>query len=203
MSKKLQKEDNQLNPSYVYQEDILAGYTDVTNNSIDWSLARNILDYNRRRNKIATLLTIKGNSAYPTINWNNWNSLSSDEKTLAAIMAICPYSLRNTIFSDTEDSINFNYVLTQTKEGRIAIIEEMRLCMASYMRLSIITLANLQDVYESINNEINYFRDSNNSKLKQWITNEIGSIYFLTGFASKPYYNSDIKDAIMLIYNGN
>ena len=111
--------------------------------------------------------------------------------------------VRTQIISDTQDAINWDFLLTKTKESRMACVEAMRIKVGQYMRLGTITLEQTQDFYTSVYQLIIWFDQTNKPDFKQWISNEVGSPYELNGFAQKPYYTEQIKDDLMEIYNGN
>jgi len=133
----------------------------------------------------------------------NFASLSNIKKLNACVFFLIPYQVRLQIISDAQDAINWDFLLTKTKESRMACVEAMRIKVGQYMRLGTITLAETQDFYTSVYQLIIWFDQTNKPDFKQWISNEVGSPYELNGFAQKPYYTEQIKDDLMEIYNGN
>ena len=71
------------------------------------------------------------------------------------------------------------------------------------MRLGSITLAQTQDFYTHVYEFIIWFNQAKKPDFKQWLTNEVGSPYENNGFAQTAYYSVQMKDDLMLIYNGN
>ncbi len=169
--------------------DIINNYViNTTYKKIDWARRRDVL--------------IPHFYAEAGAQLQNFASLSNIKKLNACVFFLVPYQVRTQIISDAQDAINWDFLLTKTKESRMSCVEAMRIKVGQYMRLGIITLEQTQDFYTSVYQLIIWFDQTNKPDFKQWISNEVGSPYELNGFAQKPYYTEQIKDDLMEIYNG-
>lgn len=170
--------------------DIINNYViNTTYKKIDWARRRDVL--------------IPHFYAEAGAQLQNFASLSNIKKLNACVFFLVPYQVRTQIISDAQDAINWDFLLTKTKESRMSCVEAMRIKVGQYMRLGTITLEQTQDFYTSVYQLIIWFDQTNKPDFKQWISNEVGSPYELNGFAQKPYYTEQIKDDLMEIYNGN
>ncbi len=169
--------------------DIINNYViNTTYKKIDWARRRDVL--------------IPHFYAEAGAQLQNFASLSNIKKLNACVFFLVPYQVRTQIISDAQDAINWDFLLTKTKESRMSCVEAMRIKVGQYMRLGTITLEQTQDFYTSVYQLIIWFDQTNKPDFKQWISNEVGSPYELNGFAQKPYYTEQIKDDLMEIYNG-
>ncbi len=160
--------------------------------------AYNPLDWARRRDVLLPFFYAEAGAQL-----ENFSGMSSQKKLNACIFFMVPYSVRMQIINDTQDAKNWDFLLTMTKQSREACVEAMRIKVGQYMRLGTITLTETQDFYTHVVELIMWFNDTNKPDFKQWISNEVGSPYENDGFAQKSYYNVDIKNDLMDIYNGN
>lgn len=158
----------------------------------------NPLDWARRRDVLLPFFYAEAGSQL-----ENFAGMSNQKKLNACIFFMVPYSVRLQIISDAQDAKNWDFLLTMTKQSREACVEAMRIKVGQYMRLGTISLAETQDFYTHVAELIMWFNDTNKPDFKQWLTSEVGSPYENTGFASQTYYNVDIKNDLMNIYNGN
>ena len=158
-----------------------------------------VLDWARRRNEISPLFYAIANTDLST-----YSNLTASEKLIGAQYFFAPYSLRvtNSIVTETEDLENWDFLLTQSKENRERVVEYMRHQTGQYVRTEVLTLAQTQDFFKDVFELSNWFIEANIPDFKQWLTNEVGSIYETAGFAEKAYYSSGLKDELIDIYNG-
>jgi hypothetical protein len=133
----------------------------------------------------------------------NFSSLSNIKKLNACLFFLIPYNVRTQIISDEQDAINWNFLLTKAKESRIACVEAMRIKVGQYMRLGTITLEQTQDFYTQVYKYIIWFDEANKPDFKQWLSNEVGSAYENAGFAQMPYFDTQMRDDLLDIYNGS
>lgn len=156
------------------------------------------LDWSRRRDTLLPHFYAEAGAQL-----QNFAGLVMSKKLNACCFFIIPYSIRIQVITDTNDAKNWDFLLTKTKESRISCVEAMRVKVGQYMRVGTITLTQTQDFYTQVYEKIFLFNNTNKPDLKMWITNEIGSVYENAGFAQMTYYNVDIKNDLMSIYNGN
>ena len=158
----------------------------------------NLLDWARRRDEIVPLFYGEAGQSL-----ENFAGMSIEKKLIACKYFLIPYAIRMQLITDTEDAENWDFLLGQTKSSRISCVEAMRIKVGQYMRLGSISLADTQDFYKSVYEYIIWFDDCNAPDFKQWLTNEVGSPYENTGFEQKSYFDSNMRDDLMDIYNGN
>lgn len=158
----------------------------------------NPLDWARRRDVLLPFFYAEAGAQL-----QNFSGMSNAKKLNACVFFMVPYNVRIQIISDAQDAKNWDFLLTMTKQSREACVEAMRIKVGQYMRLGTISLAQTQDFYTQVYQLIIWFNDTNKPDFKQWISNEVGSPYENAGFAQQAYYNVDIKNDLMDIYNGN
>lgn len=212
MAKKLLIEDDETSPAALWQEDVIAGFTDKTNDAVAWDkYGKFVIDYLFYRDKINTILFPICNPNYPTIDFSGWGGLSSEQKEIMARHVLAPYTLRLTVYSDEEDYNNWNELLritqgTEIQEyrytGRALLIENMRRHVAHKVRKELMTMASSQSFFKSVAEKVDWYIRAACPDFKQWITNEVGSPYENSGFAQEAYYTEALKDELMSIYNG-
>ena len=108
--------------------------------------------------------------------------------------------------TDAEDKENWRVLLRETRDSRVVCTEAMRQYVGEYIRTGLMTMAQSQQLGEDLfllGGLIRLFEQYNSPKFKQWITNEVNSIYETAGFAQKGYFRTDLRDGLMDIYNGN
>jgi hypothetical protein len=213
MAKKLWIE-NISTPSVLWQEEIPAGdWIDCTNDAIAWDLyGYHVLDYLMYRDKINQILFIKANPNYPTIDFSGFfNVLSNEERLIMCKYILAPYALRLTIVDDSIDFFNWDRLVLISKgnepinnpyTGRALVVEKMRKYVSHIVRVEQMTMANTQLFFEDVFNLVELYISSANPKFKQWLTNMVGTQYENDGFAQKSYYNEQIKNDLINIYNG-
>ena len=181
-------------PATVIIDDV--NYEDYSNME-NWD-SSDFLDWARRRDEIVPLFYAEAGGSL-----ENFAGISSQRKLLACKYFLIPYAVRMQIITDTEDSENWDFLLHQTKASRESCVEAMRVKVGQYMRLGSITLEETQHFYKQVYQHITWFNDTNSPDFKQWISNEVGSPYENAGFAEMTYFDSDMRDDLMDIYNGN
>lgn len=165
----------------------------------EWDVSE-LMDWSRRRDAIRPLfLSIAG------IDLSTYSQLTQSQKLIGAKYFLVNYSYRvtNLTVSEDEDKENFIFLLTQTKESRIACVESMRLFIGEQMRLGKMNLLNSQGFIKDVFELTDWFNKSNAPDFKQWLINEDGSIYEHKGFKNTHYWSQEIQDGLMDIYNGN
>jgi hypothetical protein len=215
MAKKLLIE-NISNPAILYQEDLVDGYTDSTSDAVAWeTYGEKVLDYIFVLPKIVTILIVKANPSYPTIDFTGWGTLTQAEKeTFCRTVLYVPYALRMTIFSDEQDIEHAKKLLVKTYgideeytqgkyKGRRGIVERMRQhVFLNYVRKGLLTLDTSKDFgKDTVQHLANYERFSHNDFI-YWLTNAVGTEFETDGFAEKSYYTLDLKTELLNIYNG-
>jgi hypothetical protein len=163
----------------------------------EWDISE-LLDWSRRRNKIKALVY-----AITQSDLSSYESLTSEEKEIAARYIVVPINLRveNGIVTDAEDAHNWRIVLEKTKESRIACTEKMRLYVGESMRPGKISLTNTQAFFADVLRLINMFNETNNPSFKRWLTNS--GEYEFKGFKNTSYWSQEMEDGLLDIYNGN
>lgn len=156
------------------------------------------LDWSRRRDEIVPLFYAEAGQSL-----ENFAGMSNAKKLIACKYFLIPYVLRTQIIADAEDAENWDYLLHQTKLSRYACVEAMRVKVGQYMRLGILTLADTQHFYTQVYEFIIRFNEANSPDFKQWLFNEVGSAYENAGFAQMTYFNTQMRDDLLDIYNGN
>jgi hypothetical protein len=172
------------------------GYVDISSME-NWDLS-NTLDWSRRRDEISPLFYAEAGAQL-----QNFAGMSIAKKLLACKYFLIPYNVRIQIISDSQDLINWDYLLKRTKESRESCVEAMRIKVGQYMRLGVISLAQTQDFYKQVYQLVIWFNESNAPDFKQWLSNEAGSPYENAGFAQMLYYIEAMKTDLIDIYNGN
>lgn len=200
MAKKLWIENIQIFPAAVWQEQSPNDdFIDYSNDMLKWDMV-NVMDWSRRRDEISSLFY-----AMVGTNLSGYNSITLEQKKIGAKYFLVPYSLRvnNGIVTEDQDKINWDYLLIKTKESRINCIEAMRKIVGEQIRLSNLTLSQTQQFLRDVYIYVDWFERANAPDLKQWITNEVGSLYENNGFAQTGYHSTSLRDTLMDIYNGN
>lgn len=183
------------NPSFKMEESVSSGYEDITS-IISWDKS-GFLDWSRRRDEIVPLFySIAG------LQLENFSSLSIEEKLIGCKYFLIPLEIRTQIISDAQDSINWEFLLIETKISRVDCIESMRKKVGECIRIGSLTLEQTQIFFKDVFQYINWFIDTNSPEFKMWITNEVGTKYESDGFEQKEYYSLQLKNDLMEIYNG-
>lgn len=159
-----------------------------------------LMDWSRRRDEMKPLFySISG------YNMATYSTLTASEKLIGAKYFLVPYGLRvlNGVVTEAQDSINWEFLLTETKDSRIACIEAMRLFIGEQIRTNKVSLLNTHVFNRDVFEFINWFNRANAPDFKQWLINETGSKYEFKGFKNTSYWSQDIQDGLMNIYNGN
>lgn len=182
------------------------GFIDRTNDLVYWDkYGKNVLDLDRYRYEMKTpFYALAGTQL------ENWASLSSEIKEIAARMFFIPYSLRLTIVSEQQDYDNWETIIDKTQGtpteiyvGRAKTFDVMRKHVAHMARKELMTMTNSQQMLKDVGQMADWFIRANDPAFKQWITNEVGSPYENNGFAQTPYYSLGLKEDLYDIYNGN
>jgi hypothetical protein len=163
----------------------------------EWDVSE-LLDWSRRRNNIRSLV-------YAIIqpDLSDYESLTAEEKEIAARYIVVPISLRidNGIVTEAEDIANWLTVLIKTKESRTTCTEKMRLYVGESIRPGKISLTNTQIFFADVLVLINMFNETNNPSFKNWLTN--AGKYEFKGFKNTSYWSQEMEDGLLDIYNGN
>ena len=211
MAKKLWIENIE-NPSAAFQEDSPEGdWLDKTTDAESWdSHGKKVMDYLFYRDKISSILFIRANPNYPTIDFSGWQSgLSDAERLLMAKYILAPYQLRLTQFSDSEDESNWFTLLriTQGTEsfdkpftGRSYLIEKMRKHVANKVRVEELTMSQTQAFFKDVYVFVLWYIAAAIPDFKLWLTNAEGSAYENDGFEEKEYWSQALEDGLMDIY---
>lgn len=158
------------------------------------------------RKQIQSLIIQKVNQDY-----SNWNlGLSDKEKDIAIELVLAPYSLRVSYISDEQDKINWINLIQITQGidvnnfvGRAKVIEKMRELVGDELRIETMSKSDIDLFYKDTYLMLQYYISSNSNDFKNWLNNEIGSIYELDGFKQKSYYSEERKIYLLNIANGN
>jgi len=175
-----------------------SGYTDIS--SIEHWDSIPVLDWARRRDGISPLFyEIAG------VNLSNYSALTTTQKIIGAQYFFVPYSLRvtNGIVTEEQDIENWSFLLSETKVSRENCVEAMRKHVGQYIRTGLLTLAQTQQFYKDTRVFIQWFNEVNLYDLIQWISNTPGSPYENDGFAQQTYFNANLRDELIEIYNGD
>ncbi len=164
------------------------------------------LQYLQIRNQIWTLLIAEIGADF-----SGWVNLSSLRKKIAAKWILCTYALRISVLTDSEDISNFIICIEETAgirkhdlKGRARIIEEMRQYIAiNYFRKDLITKANVDDFYASVNNLLHSFEKTNAVDFRYWLLNTVNTPYETNGFKQKTYWSLELETTLNNILQGN
>lgn len=206
--KKLWIENIENNPACVWSENHppQGDFINRTDDLIYWDkYGKNVLDLDRYRYEMKMpFYTLSG------FGLENWGSLSNEVKKIGAKMFFIPYLLRLTVISESEDYDNWEDLVFQTQGtptqiyiGRAKTFDEMRKCVSHKVRKEILSMSNSQLMLKDVGQMVDWFINANTPDFKQWIINEVGTIYENNGFAQKPYYSESLKNELYDIYNGN
>ncbi len=208
MAKKLWTENIEVLPAILFQEaDPGEDFTDRTNDMFAWDLyGQRVLDYKRVRDNISPLFYAVAGSVL-----ENWAGLDGATKLIGAKYFFATYALRvPDVVSEQVDSDNWE-ILTDLSEGhdksnyvgRADTVEAMRIYITHKLRIEVLTLADIQDIYRTVTDLLTFYIKTADPKFYQWLTNEVGSVYEEEGFAQKSYYDAEIKADLLSILAGN
>lgn len=213
--------ENINNPSAVYQEADPGGlFEDMNNDPVCWDVhgigakheAGRKLDYKFVRDQLKILAATEANADF-----SNWASVSEANKEIYSRWHVAPYTLRVPgVQTEEKDKEYWRDVVFKTEgidvdklQGRARIYEEMRLCVADYVRRYVwdandylVNLSNAQALFKDVFLLKEYFIAANDPSFKQWICNEVGSSYENDGFEEKSYHLQDLEDDLLDIYAG-
>jgi len=197
--KKLWKENIEKHPALIYQEENPGeNFIDVSNDILEWDKADRLMDWSRRRDIMKGLFYAE---ARP--NLSNFNSMSEEKQIIGYKYFFIPYNMRRLFISEAEDSLNGEFLLSQTKTSRNNCYEAMRRHVWNYyVRPGILTLEDSQQFYFDLNydNKVQSFIEVNYYTFKDWI---FGTGNYINVFTSKSYYSEDLQNDLMRIYNGD
>lgn len=180
----------------------VAGYNDITS-AENWDeFGKFATDYIFSRYEIQTILIPKCNPNYPVIDFSGWANLTASEKSLMAKHILAPKALRRSIISTEQDYINWAYLIKVTKEDRAKLVERMRANVSNMVLEETMSMANTQEFFKDLFPLTEFYIETANPNFKFWLTNAVGTIYMLDGFAQKTYYSQTFKDSLMNIYEG-
>lgn len=209
MAKKLWVENIDF-PAAIYQESQPEGdWSDMSSDAVSWDLyGHYVIDYLFYRDKISTILFIKANPNYPTIDFSGFFSVLTDaERMLMCKYILAPYALRTMVVSETQDYANWELLLqiTQGTEpinvpytGRALLIEKMRKLVAHKVRKEQMGMANSQQFFKDVFHFTEWYIRAACPDFKLWITN--AAPYDTDGFDQKAYYSETLRDELMDIY---
>src|ERR1035437_9669692 len=144
------------------EDNLSDGYADIS--SIENWDRFTVLDWSRRRDEISILFYIEAGTQL-----QNFTGISTVKKIIACKYFLIPYSIRIKVVGDTQDAINWSYLLAQTKISRIDCIEAMRVQTGQYMRTGFLTLSQTQQFYKDVFNMVRWFEDANVPDFKSWL----------------------------------
>ena len=150
--------------------------------------------------------------------FSNWGALNDDEKRIASKWMVAPKVLRLQNHTEDEDKKHWRDLIIKSEgvdvkslEGRARIYEEMRICVSHKLRLEEMSMEDSQDFYRTCRDMVQDYIAVSHPAFKQWLTNEVGSIYEtvdpnsippkIGGFAQKSYFSQSLLDELMAIYN--
>jgi hypothetical protein len=205
MSRKLWIEDI-LTPAVAFQE-VTPGatFTDETNNMFAWDkYGVEVMDYYRYRLELAKAFYLVSGP-----NLENWATMTEAQKEIGSRYILVPYALRvPAVVTDQVDVQNWmemadlsEGVMTKNIQGRVLVVEQMRMTTSEWARTETLTISQVQQFFKDVFNYTAWFSESNAPDLIQWISNTPGSPYENDGFAQKPYYLVDLRDALIQVYN--
>lgn len=206
--KKLWIENIENNPACVWSENHppQGDFINRTDDLIYWDkYGKNVLDLDRYRYEMKYPFYILAGFSL-----ENWANLSIDIKKIGAKMFFVPYNIRLTVVTEQEDYNNWEDLVFQTQGtptqiyiGRAKTFDEMRKCVSHKVRKEILSMSDSQLMLKDVGQMVNWFINANTPDFKQWIINEVGTIYENDGFAQKSYYSESLKNELYDIYNGN
>jgi hypothetical protein len=216
MAKKLWIENVEL-PAASYSETAPdESWVDKSGDAVAWEkYGEQVLDYIFVLPKIVSILIIKANPSYPTIDFSGWGNLTQEEKeTFCRTVLYVPYALRMSVFSDEQDIEHAKLLLIKTYgiddgylkgqyKGRRGIVERMRQhVFLNYVRKDLLSLDVSKDFgKDTATHLFNYERFSHNDFIN-WLTNKAGTPFENDGFAQKSYYTEQLKTELLTIYSG-
>lgn len=192
------------------------GDTDVSGDPTAWDTHANRLQINFMHSykKIYVILLAAANPNYPTLDWSGISALPDAWNELGVRMHVYPNSSDRIgveayqVEDEHEDLENYASFLEDTRNGRVAIYEQMRIKAGEHMVLGNISLEQSQQMMADIHPIDFFYIQTNNPQFKAWIESTSVTIdgtvydYTTTGFESKSYFNEDIKHDILDVYNG-
>jgi len=166
------------------------------------------INYNHMYKKVATVLNTKVLG-----DWANIGNLSLEEKHIAVQYHIAPYTDRVVTASDWQvsndtDKSNWSNLLENTANGRRDIYELMRRAAGEYIRTGVVSLEQSQNLFTDIHPNASYYSETNHPSFKAWLCSTSVTVdsdifdYTSTGFASKGYFNQNLLDDLIAIYDG-
>lgn len=189
-------------PICLYQDnDPGIPYIDQSSSEYHWdTYGQRVLSFSGARNKINNILIPKLNPSYPTIDFSGWSTATQQEKDIACKWIIAPYSLRITHVTEAKDIENWDMLVAKTKVDRYNRVERMRIIVSEEYRKDGLTKDDSDDFLESVSDLMIQHIEGNTPDLKQWISNEVGSLYETDGFAEKTYYSETLKNDLLDSY---
>lgn len=196
-----------------YNDSTPNGYLDKTNmQDIGVTYLQTLLsqiEYNTIRSWILTLLIAKDANITTA-----FGLCTTEEKQVVCKFILMPYTIRLTLFSDTEDCVNWDKLVTLTEgsaysllTGRSKVYQLLRVKVSDYVRREVWTLgdyfANLskaQLFLRDVEFMKNLFIASNDPEFKEFL-NSNGRYDATTGFKSKTYWRQDLETELLNIYN--
>lgn len=189
-------------------------FTDYTNDLSKWdeygqeakTENGSRLEYKRMRDFVAPIVY-----ALTGASLENWGTVTQETREFAAKYILVPYSLRVSTLSESEDVENFTVLYVETKgvdrfklHGRKRILEEMFFHVAiNYYRNEGLSQVDANDFTEATKEFSWRFENYSSPDLKNWLCNVVGTDYENDGFAEKSYFDADLRDELIGIYNGN
>ena len=187
------------------------GDTDASSDVLEWEkhYKRLGINYIHFLKTIQGVILPKYYTNFPTLDVTDFDALSDNEKSAGVKYHTVQYTDRviSGYVSDSIDILNWDNVLANSKNGRIQLIEQLRVVIGEDIRIGLITLENTQAMFREVHHMVSYYKQSNDPEFKVWLcslddTIKSGYNHSADGFNTKAYWFQDLEDRIMAIYNG-
>lgn len=172
-----------------------------------------IMDYNNIRDWVLELMLAKDTVNTPADMGTAFGLCTPQEQKVCCEFQLMPYSVRLNYFSDAEDKVNWDKLVTLTEghpigiyKGRTRVYQELRVCVSDYVRREVwfpgdyqSNLTYAQQFLKDVHLLKEYYIASNDVEFGQFLKSV--APYDTTGFNSKVYWRQDLEDDLLEIYN--
>jgi len=183
------------NPAFIYSETLTSDYHDISNDLLlIEKFGENVMSYNSKRNFMIPVFYSEAGTSF-----QNFSGMTSEKKMIAAKYFFIPYSIRLTLLTESEDAANWSSLVRLTEDGRAKMVEAMRVKVSDFVRSELYSKSDSELFFEDCFSMLNAFIKAASTRLKDFISNKIGTEYELNGFEQASYYNEDLKIELLKI----
>jgi hypothetical protein len=187
------------------------GYTDHTNLlevATNERLSRQ-MEYNQRRTWVNVLFLAKGVDVAAA-----FTACTTDEKLQVCKFILIDYTTRLLFYTDEDDKVHWDELVHRsegepwaTYEGRKRVYEDLRVCVADYVRREVwvpgdyqANLSKSQELFRDVSTYKDWYVGANDPTFKEFLSST-GQFDANTGMKSKDYWLQDLEDDLLEIYN--